>query len=456
MVATLRWLGRRAARSSLDRLLSIFTRVDAGEGLGAVLLAADIFCVLASYYLLKTAREALILSERSAEVKSYAAGAQAVILLGLVPLYGAVASRVGRTRLVNGVLLFFVSHLAIFYVLASHGHSIAVPFFLWVGVFNLMVVAQFWAFANDLYTLERGKRLFPVIGVGGSLGAVFGAYVAKVSLTAHMQPTTLFTLAGIGLLLCVLLNHCVARNFCRWQTPSAPSAEGRPLGRAGAYRLVLTDRYLRLIAAMVIVVNTVNSIGEYVLGGLVKADALQTIASGASGGLSQGQLVGLFYANFFAWVNLGGLAIQLFVVSRVLGRIGVAGALFILPCIAFGGYALFAFLPVLGAVRFGKILENSTDYSLQNTARHALFLSTSREAKFKAKQAIDALCWRLGDVLHTAIVFTGVTWLAFGIRQFALVNELFVFLWILVVMGIYREYKRRTAVPTEQVATEAA
>ena len=284
MVATLRLLDRRGARSRLDRLLSIFTRVEAGEGLGAVLLAADIFCVLASYYLLKTAREALILSERSAEVKSYAAGAQAVLLIVLVPMYAAVASRVGRTRLVNGVLVFFASHLAIFHLLASYGYRIGVPFFVWVGVFNLVVVAQFWAFANDLYTLERGKRLFPVIGVGGSLGAVFGAYVAKVSLTAHMQPTTLFTLAGIGLLLCVLLNHCVARNFCRWQTPSAPSAEGRPLGRAGAYRLVLTDRYLRLIAAMVIVVNTVNSIGEYVLGGLVKADALQTNASGASGG----------------------------------------------------------------------------------------------------------------------------------------------------------------------------
>jgi AAA family ATP:ADP antiporter len=93
-------------------------------------------------------------------------------------------------------------------------------------------------------------------------------------------------------------------------------------------------------------------------------------------------------------------------------------------------------------VRVGKLLENSTDYSLQNTARHALFLSTSREAKFKAKQAIDALCWRAGDLLQAGIVFVG-TRLAFGVRQFAAFNELLVVLWVVVVFQIYREHKRR-------------
>jgi hypothetical protein len=71
-------------------------------------------------------------------------------------------------------------------------------------------------------------------------------------------------------------------------------------------------------------------------------------------------------------------------------------------------YGMLAFLPILRAVRIGKILENSTDYSLQNTARQALFLPTSREAKFKAKQVIDAFCWRAGDVLQAVVVFVGV------------------------------------------------
>ena len=92
-----------------------------------MLLAADIFCLFASYYLLKTARESLVLSEGGAEVKSYAAGAQALILLGAVPLYGIVASRVSRSRLINGVMLFFVSHLALFYALAVMASTSASP-----------------------------------------------------------------------------------------------------------------------------------------------------------------------------------------------------------------------------------------------------------------------------------------------------------------------------------------
>src|SRR5439155_25449396 len=108
-------------RTWWDRCLCLFAEVHSGEGLGALLLAANVFCLLGSYYLLKTVREALILSEGSAEVKSYAAAAQAMILLLVVPAYGALASRVNRIRLINGVTLFFAVHLAVFHHLAAHG-----------------------------------------------------------------------------------------------------------------------------------------------------------------------------------------------------------------------------------------------------------------------------------------------------------------------------------------------
>lgn len=429
-------------RSRLERVLGLFADVRAGEGWGALLLAANIFCLLGSYYLLKTARESLVLSEGSAEVKSYAAAAQALMLLGIVPLYGKVASSVNRSHLINGVMLFFVSHLVLFHQLATHGVHVGVGFFLWVGVFNLMIVAQFWAFANDLYTVERGQRLFPFVGVGGSLGAWCGARAASKAMSAHLQPADLFLLAGLGLLVCVGLNYCVTRGLAASRAQKACLAEDRPLGPAGGLRLIVSDRYLRLIALLVILVNVVNTTGEYLLGRLVVADASRTIAAGLAHGFSKSQLIGIFYGDFFAWVNLASLTIQLLLVSRLFKRIGVGGALFILPLIALASYGLLAIVPLLAAVRVGKMLENSTDYSLQNTARHALFLSTSREAKFKAKQAIDALCWRAGDLLQAGIVFAG-TRLAFGVRQFAAFNELLVILWIVVVIQIYREHKCR-------------
>ncbi|RPJ84992.1 MAG: hypothetical protein EHM13_02475, partial [Acidobacteria bacterium] len=96
----------------------------------------------------------------------------------------------------------------------------------------------------------------------------------------------------------------------------------------------------------------------------------------------------------------------------------------------------------LSAVAFAKTFENATDYSIQNTARHALFLPTSREAKYKAKQAIDSFFWRAGDLLQAVVVLAGV-YLAFGIREYAMVNLVFVGAWFALVVAIGREYRRR-------------
>ena len=437
----------------VDRAVGLVARIQPGEGVGALLLAANVFCLLASYYLLKTARESLILSEGGANVKSYAAAAQAAILFVAVPLYGAVASRVDRARLVNGVLLFFASNLLVFRGVVAHDGHIGIAFFLWVGVFNLMVVAQFWALANDLYTPERGSRLFPFVGVGASIGALAGARLASALMRAHLQPADLLLLAACGLGCCAFLNRLVAVSTQGDdRTPTRASVEHDTMRPGSGFRLVLSDRYLRMIALLVILVQVVNTTGEYLLGRLVVAHAAREIALGTAHGLSKAQLIGLFYGDFFAWVNLASLAIQLTLVSRVFKKIGPSGALFVLPIIALGSYGLMACVPVLGAVRLSKIFENSTDYSLQNTARHALFLPTTREAKYKAKQVIDGLCWRLGDLLQAGVVFVG-TRLSFGVTQFAIVNEVFVLLWLVLVARIWREHRAKT---NGETAAEAA
>src|SRR6188768_4213390 len=158
-----------------ERLLSPIADVRRDEIASALVLTLIMFLILGAYYMLKTAREVFILGEGGAEVKSYSAAGQALLLLVLVPAYGAFASRVNRVQLVRWVTLFFVANLALFLVALNLGFHIGIVYFLWVGIFNVMVIAQFWAFANDLYTQEQGKRLFPLIGVGSSLGAWVGS-----------------------------------------------------------------------------------------------------------------------------------------------------------------------------------------------------------------------------------------------------------------------------------------
>jgi AAA family ATP:ADP antiporter len=155
------------------------------------------------------------------------------------------------------------------------------------------------------------------------------------------------------------------------------------------------------------------------------------------------QFVTAFSGSIIAAVNLLGFLLQLFVTSRVIRLLGVRGALFILPVLALINYSIIAVAPILAVVRIGKILENSTDYSIQNTLRQALFLPTSREAKYKAKAAIDTFFTRAGDVLSAAFVGLGQVF-AVPIPVFAGLNVALTGVWLWVAGQIAKEHRRKT------------
>src|SRR5690349_10488230 len=144
----------------LDRVLRLLSDVRAGEALTAVLFASSLFVGLFAYYVLKTLREPLIFATGGAEQRSYVTGAQAIVLMGLIPLYGFVARRVERGKLVLGTSAFFLLCLELFALLAHFEVPyIGIAFYVWLGVFVLSSVAQVWSLANDLYPQSKGQRL---------------------------------------------------------------------------------------------------------------------------------------------------------------------------------------------------------------------------------------------------------------------------------------------------------
>ena len=144
------------------------------------------------------------------------------------------ASRLNRLRLINGVTAFFASNLVVFYELGRHNVSFGIVFFVWVGLFNLMLVAQFWAFANDVYTQQQGKRLFAIIGIGSSLGAIFGAGVAgRLFMTAGVYPMLLIAAALLGV--CMVLSNWV---HYRESNCLHPMENDDLLKSAGGFQLV--------------------------------------------------------------------------------------------------------------------------------------------------------------------------------------------------------------------------
>jgi AAA family ATP:ADP antiporter len=434
-----------ASKSWLERFLSLFSDVRGGEGASALLLAFNVFLILAASYLIRNARTVLILTEgqplglTGSQAQAVLSGFMAILLIFVIPLYGWLASRVRRVLLITITTLFFALNLVLFAALGAAGTPLSAPFFIWAGIFNVFMLAMFWGFANDIYTDSQGRRLFPMIGVGASVGALVGAESIRPLVTyLQFTPYTVM-LAAAGVIIVALgVTYVVNQRETARADGHAAMSNEEPLGKEGGFALVIKDRYLTWIFILMILVNIVNSTGNYLLYTLLESYS-DTIADATA----RREYVSLFQGSFDALVSRVTLVVQLFVTSRLIRYLGVRGSLFILPLIALVNYSIIAVAPILAIIRIGKVLENSGDYSIQNTVRQALFLPTSREAKYKAKAAIDTFGQRTGDVLAAVVVIVGGL-LGFALMTFAIINVALTGAWLLVARNIAREHKKKT------------
>jgi AAA family ATP:ADP antiporter len=439
-------------RSLLDRSLALFTDIRAGEGATAVLMLVNIFLLLICYSVIKTVREPLILLGGGAEVRSYAAAGQALVLMGFVPLYSWFASKVNRTKLLVSITAFFIVCIELFALgVAAKMPYIGVAFFVWVGIFNVSLVAQFWSFANDVYTKEAGERLFPMIAIGMTAGAPLGSFVAARLFRLGFTPQIILQISAFLLALSAALYLGINRREAT-RTRVVPA----PLSAEGGFWLVLRSPYLRLVAALVVLLNVVNTTGEYLVAKLLTLHVTDLALVDPL--FNKQAYIGAFSGEYQFWVNVTAFVIQAFVTSRLVKHTGLRGALLALPLIALGGYGIVAAGAGFSIVRWIKTAENATDYSIMNTARQLLWLRTSREEKYKAKQAIDTFFVRGGDVLSAGVVYLGTHALQLTISQFAVANMVLTGVWLGVALMILRPAMRvpRVSLPVAAPRIAAA
>ncbi len=448
-----------ASLSWIDRALGLLTIVRRGEGASALLLALNVCLLLCAYYVLKPVREALILSGGGAEIKSYAAVGQVVLLALIVPGYSWLVNHFDRAKLIRTVTFIFVGCLVAFYFAAkAQMPGLGIVFFLWVGIFNLMVVAQFWAFASDLYSREQGERLFPIVAFGASSGAVAGSELTSL-LVGPLGVPQMLLVSGvllIGALLLTLASEYFSARAAKAveegpESKKKQEAEKETNSGAGAFQLVIQSPYLRLIGVLMLLSNLVNTTGEFLLGSFASEQAARVVS-----GDQVKVWIGQFYSNFYFWVNLLGAFIQLVIAPRFIRHLGVRVALLVLPAVALFGYLGVAFLPVLWTVRWAKTAENAFDYSLNNTVRNALFLPLTAEEKYKAKQVVDTIFVRAGDVFSAGLVFVGLRWLHAPLSLFAAVNAALVAVWLWVAFRLGKAYAERTKSAGDEPGKEPA
>ena len=411
-------------------------------------LALHVGSLLAAYYVIKPVREELILAApHGAEFKAAATGLSALLLLMLMPLYDRLVLRWSRTRLLVVVTGAFVLSLAVFYGLCQWPPLrglLGIPFYLWCSVFNMVTVTHFWALASEAGSVSHGERMFAVLGLGQSLGAVFGSQLATrlVAPDGRFGGVQVPTLLLLGALL-LLLSACIGLSSARAldRNGRVQASRSGPLPQ-GAFALVRSHRFLRLLAGLGLLVTLVNSNGEYLLSKTLLQDL-----SALSPEARKGHVAG-FFGQFYFEVSLCGLLIQALLVGRLMRPSGLRFSLMAFPLVAMAGSCAFVVVPVLQLLRVTKTAENAIDYSLNSTGRHVLWLPMPAEVKYKAKQFVDTLIVRVGDLAASALVLLGGAllglfgWSAHALQVLSGCNALLCLGWWWLAREVVREYRR--------------
>jgi AAA family ATP:ADP antiporter len=452
----------RDTLSNLERFLCLFTEVRPGEGVTAVLMFLNVFLLLCAYYFVKPLREAWltvtdVVGFEPKELRAYSAVAQGLVLLPIVAWYGRLSDRMQRGKLITYATVFCMSNLVLFFLWRPGGGFDAIPgkalaFYIWVSIFGLFVVAQFWAFAADIYTDERGRRLMPMIAIGATGGAAFGSLIVTPLIKGAEFGADVLLLAALVPLAASIALTRVADSREGGASPKGPSESGtsKPAVRPrSGLAMIATSRFLLAAAAITLLMNWVNTNGENLLFGVVdgavKAEVAErgigdpaAIASFTKDGVAS------FYGNFFTWVNSVALILQALVASRLLKYGGFGAILLLLPVIALMSYAAMALVPILIVIKMMKIAENSTDYSINNTARSVLWLPTTSEMKFKCKPAIDTIFVRFGDALAALTIWFGTHIIILSDRDYFLFNVVLILIWLGGAIALVREHRKLT------------
>lgn len=433
-------------RSGFERLLSLFTSVRAGEGRCIALLCLQAFLLMVAYYLIRPVREALILTEGNPELRSYAVGVQAVLLILIIPAYGVLIRHVNPSRVYQRINAFFVMNLFVFFLLGQAGYKFGFVFFVWASIFAVMAVTQFWAFATDLFNAHSGQRLFGVIAIGVSAGAWVGSRLSAAGIEACGPYGLMLASAAVLTVVIALSGRARERVPGPARALDGPAFEqgsGRAARWLGGFVVIGRSRYLVGVAALVVLINWITSTGDYVLSGWLVDVARREAPA------TQGVFIGQFMGHFYSTITLVGFLIQLLLVSRIILAAGLARALMVTPVALVAGFLLLGIVPVFMLLQSVLVMQRSLDYSLLNTTRNALLLPTSREVKYQAKTAIDTFFYRAGDLLSTLSIFVGLRLFDEGRMQFVWMTLVLCVTMALVAWLVGREYSRRCGVAVE-------
>jgi AAA family ATP:ADP antiporter len=419
----------------------------------ALYMFSYFFLVISTFWILKPLKKALFIQlydqtgvdiflfhRTAAQAEQIAKVGNMVIAFLAVVLFTSLAKRLWRERLAYVFVgLFVVGFLGyLLLVLVGRPNDLAVWTFYWFGdLFSTLMVATFFAFLNDSVTPDAAKRMYGLIGFGGVLGGVFGATFVNVWIARLSSASWLVICLGSCLAIAVAAG-LAGREVRRHPPPASPAPAPRAAKRENpaweGAKLVFRSRYLLAITAMV---------GLYELASAM----MDFIFTATTTHYLSGPAIGQHFTKVFAITNWISMFVQLFLTSFVMTRLGVGVALLVLPVSMFAGSGIYFALPFLWAGSMMKAAEGAFSYSINQSAKEALYVPTTRDEKYKAKAFIDMFIQRFGKALAVvlSLVITTVFSSFATLRWLALIVVVVAAAWFFVARYAGREFNARAA-----------
>ena len=382
-----------------ERIAGLFN-LRRGELAPVLVAGLFFFCILTALQMLRPARDALGM-ERGIDSIRWLFVGTAVVTLLVNPVFGWLVSRFRRLHFISATYGFFALSLAGFWALlvfapGAVGARSGQVFYVWFSVFNLFVTMVFWALLADRFSSAQGKRLFALIAVGGTLGAIFGPWLASQLAAPLGTPALLLVAAGfllLGTALAWMLVYMGERRATDVaHVPAAHAEEQRIGGSAWAgLRAVFASPYLMGIAGYVLAMTVVAT--------FIYFTRLQMVAAAES---DLDARTGLL-ADIDMWTQVAVLVLQLTLTGHIIRRFGMAFALALLPIANALGFIGLAVFGSFAALVLLEALNRAIQRGLTRPAREALFTVISREEKYKAKAFIDTFVYRSGDVVGAQV-----------------------------------------------------
>lgn len=398
-----------------------------------LLSAAYFFCILSAYYVIRPIREEMGVAGGVENLPWLFTATLAAMLL-VHPVFASIVSRWPRERFVSVTYRFFILNLFVYYLLLaglSDGAAtvwVGRSFFVWISVFNLFVVSVFWSFMTDIYRERQSRRLFGLIGVGGTLGGIVGSSITAF-LVGELSPATLLWFS-ILLLECAV--RCVKgldRRVGRLRAARADGTDGAGAasaagthasadpgetradsaasrlredgGKPGAaaptpdpviggsalegIQRVLKSPYLLGICAFMLLF-TVGSTFLYNIQAEIMSRTFSDPAQRTS-----------VFARIDLAVNTLTLFTQLFLTGRIMKRLGVGFTLALLPLLSMAGFLALGAAPVFGVFVVFQVLRRAGNFAVAVPTREVLYTVLPRRDKYKAKNFNDTFVYRAGD-----------------------------------------------------------